>query len=124
MNDDQQPGSEPNLTREQYRKRGSEQATAQPEPSTSAAAEPSRRATQKRRGWQWPTWLRRRSQKNETTEPVTPTMDPNQPESRVKPDGKLTGEEKSQRLARRLNVVIITLVALIAVVYVILRFIG
>ncbi|GAB6092311.1 hypothetical protein [Furfurilactobacillus curtus] len=110
---EQPQDSQAPLTREQYR----QQETRQPTSETSSLSGESRqekRVTRAKRRW-WPF-----GQKNA----VPHVASEGEPEAQRAATQSLTGEQKRQRLAHRLNVTIMILIGLILLVYIILRFVG
>ncbi|HAT55381.1 MAG TPA: hypothetical protein DCW31_09135 [Lactobacillus sp.] len=116
MNDDQKND---NLTREQYRQQNAQQPDGGQQETPDVSEEPSRSRLHRKRGGA----KAADAQPNQPFENDQP--EPNQePTSRMQPTGPLTPEQKQKRLAHRLNIAIIVLVVLIALVYVVLRFVG
>lgn len=110
---EQPQDSQTPLTREQYR----QQDTQQPMSATSSPSGESRRTqrvTRAKRRW-WP-FGQKKAVPNVASE--------GEPEAQRTASQPLTGEQKRQRLAHRLNVTIMILVGLILLVYIILRFVG
>lgn len=121
MNDEQQPGSQDKLTREQYRKQATQQGTPQPTPEADRSSRV--KPTTKKRGAGLFQRLFKRGP--QAAEPDVPQMDqPEQPAQRTGKKHPLTSAEKTTRLAHRLNIAIVVLVVLIVLVYIILRFVG